>query len=205
MIFRGSNPADGALLDFWLAGVTDPASVTLSIVDGGGETVARVPVEARSGQVNRAVWNLRLALGSEDEGEAPEGPPALPAVYTVRLEAGGEVSETPLVVRPDPREDIPADVRLLWTEELFVIQRLQARADQLSERADELLEARGEDDEEALEWVRQAEELRSRLRRLAGSVGSRVGPLTADETRQRDFLGGFLQGLEAELDGAGGV
>jgi hypothetical protein len=109
------------------------------------------------------------------------------------------------VVRPDPREDIPEGVRFLWTEELFVIQRLEAEAADLRERADELLEARGEDDPEAREWVRQADELHSRLRRLSGSVGSRVGPLTADEARQRDFLGRFLRTLESEMDARGGV
>jgi hypothetical protein len=96
-------------------------------------------------------------------------------------------------------------VRFLWTEELFVIQRLEAEAADLRERARELQEARGENDLEAGEWVRQADELHSRLRRLAGSVGSRVGPLTADETRQRDFLGRFLQNLRAEMDAQGGV
>ena len=108
------------------------------------------------------------------------------------------------MVRPDPREDIEDGVRFQWTEELFIIQRLAARANDASARAEELLEARGGEDDTAEELLRQAEELRSRLRRLSGSVGGRVGPLTADERRQRDFLGQALLALEAELDSEGG-
>lgn len=204
MIFRGENPAAGAVIDFWLAQSVPAGNVALTILDGGGETVATVPVEAAAGQVNRAVWNLRFALGNEDEGEEPSGPPALPGRYTVRLEAGGRTLETPLAVRPDPREDIEDGVRFQWTEELFVIQRLAARAGDASTRADDLLEARGGEDEAAEELVRQADELSSRLRRLSGSVGGRVGPLTADEVSQRDFLGRMLLELETALDAEGG-
>jgi hypothetical protein len=192
------------VIDFWLGEAANAEDVVVTILDGGGETVANVPVEAAVERVNRAVWNLRLALGDEEDDEGAGGPPALPGLYTVRLDVAGRTMETPLVVRPDPREDIEDGVRFQWTEELFIIQRLAARANDASARAEELLEARGGEDDTAEELLRQAEELRSRLRRLSGSVGGRVGPLTADERRQRDFLGQALLALEAELDSEGG-
>jgi photosystem II stability/assembly factor-like uncharacterized protein len=206
MIFRGQNPPSGAILDFWIGENTDPDASSLVILDGGGEPVATVPVEAAAGQVNRAVWNLRMALGTDDEAEdGPQGPPALPGLYTVRLTVGERSWETPLVVRPDPREDIPEAIRFRWTEELLVIQRLEAQAQELADRAEALVEERGEEDAEARELSRLADELHSRLRRLAGGVEERVGPLTEDEENQRDFLGRRVQTLGERISQAGGL
>ena len=211
MIFRGENPPEGGIIDFWLGGDGDPSAVSLTVHDAGGSAVASVPVPgARPGRVNRATWNLRMALGAEDEREdGPQGPPVLPGRYTVRLNAGGRIQERSIVVRPDPREDVDDAVRVAWTEELFNIQLLEVAADRLADRAEALAErltdadARGADDARDLE--RQADELHNRLRGLAGSVSDRVGPLTGDEESQAAFLAGMLQTLTRQVDAMGGL
>ena len=210
MIFRGENPPAGGIVDFWLAEGTDASAVSLTVHDAGGGALASIPVpDARAGQVNRTVWNLRMSLGLEDEREdGPQGPPVLPGRYTVRLNAGGLVAEKPMVVRPDPREDVEDAVRVTWTEELFNIQLLEVAAGRLADRAEELAErltaADSRNAADARDLERQSVELRSRLRRLAGSVSSRVGPLTGDEEAQAAFFAGMLQTLTRQVDALGG-
>ena len=62
MVFRGENPPNGAIIDFWVA-KTDTV-VSLSVHDAAGQLVQTIPPTAGRGVmrgVNRVVWNLRHA------------------------------------------------------------------------------------------------------------------------------------------------
>jgi hypothetical protein len=138
MFFRGANPAEGALIDYWLARDRDSASVAISIADAAGNEIATVMPGLRAG-VNRVVWDLRherLAArpGSRAGTRGAAGPFVVPGNYTVRLTVDGRALTRPLEVREDPRLDVPRAVRVAWTEALLRIAALQRDAAQLLER-----------------------------------------------------------------------
>jgi hypothetical protein len=80
------------------------------------------PLSSAAGH-HRFVWDLRYArpkagsyeytiaaMDGENTPVEPRGPLVVPARYTVRLTAGGQRYEQPLVVAPDPRTAVSADV-----------------------------------------------------------------------------------------------
>ena len=112
MVFRGENPPNGAIVDYWLGAAN--AQVALTVHDASGTLVQTLtPTRARG--VNRVVWNLRHADlpvrgGFGEDDDAPRGgnlagPYVAPGVYTVRLVAGGTTLEQKVEVqgRPAPR------------------------------------------------------------------------------------------------------
>ncbi|UCC26206.1 MAG: hypothetical protein JSU98_03690 [Gemmatimonadales bacterium] len=205
MIFTGSNPPRGAIIDFWLGTDVDPEGVSLAVVDPSGETVAGIPLgDLGPGSIHRTVWNLRSALGAPaEERSGPQGPPVLPGRYTLRLTAGAVVSETDLEVHADPRDQVPADVRAQWRESLLDVQHHALAASELLNEIRSAERDLAEEDESARamkirDLLREAAELRSRLSRLAGGIEGHVGPLTGDEAAQREFLSAMLETLRGE-------
>jgi hypothetical protein len=154
--------------------------------------------------VNRVVWNLRSEIGDPREERAgPQGPPVLPGYYTLRLRAGDATSETGIRVHPDPRDAVPMEVRVQWTEDLRALQRQALVAAELFDEVRAAARELSAEDQspraiEIRDLLRETGELRSRLSRLAGSVEAHVGPLTGDEAAQRSFLGAMLDTLRAE-------
>ena len=83
---------------------------------------------------HRFVWDLRYppprsagyefmiaAVDGENTPIEPRGPLVVPGRYTVRLTAGGQRYEQPLVVAADPRTSVPAEVlaaRLAFQEKI---------------------------------------------------------------------------------------
>jgi len=202
MIFRGANPAPGALVDFWLD--ADGKDVTLTVLASSGETVAHVPASGDRG-VNRAVWNLRhMEPGQGDRG-APRGPLVVPGRYTIRLEADGVVSEGELEVREDPRIDVDPDVRRAWTDELMELGAL-ARSAQEGALDFRELAGRIEEDEslpeavkaESADLARQWGELLSRTRSLPREVEGWVGPLTGDQESRKAYYLEMVEVLKRE-------
>ena len=90
LIFRGENPPNGAIIDYWLK-AANPASIALTIHDAAGVEVAKVEPTKSQG-VNRVVWNLRHpALPAQtyrymdsDRTRPIPGALALPGEYTAR-------------------------------------------------------------------------------------------------------------------------
>jgi len=120
----GKNPAFGATVNFRLAAAPDTAStIALEFLDAKnqvvrsfatrGDTVNRLSAKAG---LNSVVWNLRRAAPTRLPGVLLFGAPSdggarvLPGAYTVRLTMSGTVLTQPLVVKPDPRVDVPAVV-----------------------------------------------------------------------------------------------
>ncbi|WP_396224043.1 hypothetical protein [Gemmatimonas sp.] len=187
MIFRGENPANGALVDYWLRDAG--ASVTLTVHDSTGRLVQSLtPVAARG--VNRVVWNLRHADlpvrsgGGEDDDEGPRattpGPLALPGTYTVRLVHDGRPVERKVLVKEDPRLTVSRAERAAWT----AFHREVAAA--LGAFAEVATRVRGLSGTDAAtrDLKRQAGELQARLSTLYSAVGRWTGMPTADQRSQ---------------------
>ncbi len=120
-------PPQGAMIDYWL-GLGARTSVTIEIVDRGGDVMRRFTSDAQSSifppgltppnlvstgtprlsnnpGLNRVIWDFAYPgpWDSTPRRSGRDGPLAPPGTYTVRLTAGGVTSSEPLVVRPDPR------------------------------------------------------------------------------------------------------
>ncbi len=203
MIFTGENPPAGAIVSYWLGdGVAD---ASLRVFDGDGAEVAAIPVEAPGAGMNRAVWNLRMSMGTPQEARfGPTGPLVVPGTYTVRLTAGGVTTEQPLTVREDPRIDVDPTTRAQWTAQLVERTRLGIRAIEFANRVGRMAEGLEDgtpDDLRAAvgDLLREAGELRSRANRLRSAEGW-VGPLSADEVALEAFVAEMLDTLTAEAD-----
>jgi hypothetical protein len=110
--FTGPNPANGALITYYLKDTVDEkTSFKLEVFDGSGKLVQNIERPAREKGLNRVAWNLRLGgpevrrPPSEAQiafGAGPRGPQVLPGTYTVKLTVGDKVSEERVEVRLDP-------------------------------------------------------------------------------------------------------
>lgn len=103
------NPPAGAIVDYFLGGVSAPGTVTLEVLDAQGALVKKFqnPGNPHDG-MNRFVWNLhypgaRNPEGSDSDLATMDGPAAIPGEYQVRLTVGGKSETEPLAVRIDPR------------------------------------------------------------------------------------------------------
>ena len=123
----GTNPPNGAVIDFWLAKVPE-GDVTVTILDDGGRAIraynskrpeATAPpsldppttaLTVKAG-LNRLVWNVRHDQAVPVPGlyvfGSLQGRQALPGQYQVRLAAGGKTLTAPLTVKLDPRVTTP--------------------------------------------------------------------------------------------------
>jgi len=148
-IAKAANPADGAIIDFYLA--TDADRATLEILDSKGTLVrkysnsdqARPPrragavadlwmsppqlLSARAG-MHRFVWDLRYAA------PGGEGPQVLPGSYQVRLTIGGRVYSQPVEVTLDPRSAASReDLEMQLDLGLKTVRALERAADATAE------------------------------------------------------------------------
>jgi photosystem II stability/assembly factor-like uncharacterized protein len=190
MIFRGENPANGALVDFWAGQGGMTASIT--VLDSTGAIVQTLKPSTARG-INRAVWNLRYADlplrgggGEDDEGPARAGSPGplvLPGTYTLRLEAGGVTSTQKLLVREDPRITISSADRRAWT----AFQRqVAALATEFAPVADRARRAPATN-AQTVDLKRQAQELLARISTLYGATARWTGRPTADQRSQLTY------------------
>ncbi len=202
MIFYGDNPPRGAILDYHLPSASD---VTITIRDVRGEEVARLADTRGQAGFNRTSWNLSYSMGTAgEERRGPSGPLVIPGAYTVRLVAGGEVSEAPLTVREDPRIDVDPAVRAEWTETLLELERLQTEVQGFAQTVGQAMNQLDDDDSSARalkirDLGRESRELASRAGRLGGAAGE-IGPLTGDLKSLREFVTEMLATLRAEFE-----
>jgi hypothetical protein len=187
MIFRGENPANGALVDYWLRDAG--AKVTLTVHDSTGRLVQSLTPAAARG-VNRVVWNLRHADlpvrsgGGEDDDEGPRattpGPLVLPGSYTVRLVHDGRTVERKVLVKEDPRLTVSRAERAAWTA---FHREVAAALGGFAEVATRVRGLSGTDGA-TRDLKRQAGELQARLSTLYSAVGRWTGMPTADQRSQ---------------------
>ena len=124
LIFRGENPPNGAIIDYWLK-AANPTAITLTIHNATGVEVARVEPSKSQG-INRVVWNLRhpglpaqtYRYMDSDRTRPINGPLVLPGAYTARLTVDGASVERKFTVVEDRRLNITPAVRGVWTSAL---------------------------------------------------------------------------------------
>jgi hypothetical protein len=204
LVFRGQNPPNGAIIDYWLS--IARKDVDLTVRDSAGVLIQTLsPSQSRG--VNRMVWNLRHAdlpvrsgFGEDDEtprgGNLP-GPYVLPGVYTVRLVVAGQTIEQKVEVRDDPRIDaLPAD-RKTWSD---FQQQVAAAIRQFAPVADKVQKAPA-GDARVTDLKRQARELLSRLSRLYSASGRWVGRPTAEQLSEFKFYQEMLTKITAAAAG----
>jgi hypothetical protein len=199
MVFRGENPPAGAIIDCFMRD-NSAMNAPLAIIDAAGRQVARLEAPHLAG-VNRVIWNLRHdplppAPGDEESGERPSlvpGPFVTPGEYTVRLSVGDKVYEQKLQVLEDPRVQISAGDRKLWTDALLAIGEAYRGAVSLVE---ELARRSGAASNELPSVAR---ELRSRLSGLYRDMEKSTAKPTADQRAQMQFLTTELESLRKRV------
>jgi hypothetical protein len=201
MVFRGENPPNGALLDYWLASAG--GAVKLSVRDQSGALVQELKTTNARG-INRVVWNLRHADipirsgGGDDDEEGPPrtttpGPLVLPGVYTVQLDAGGVTSTQRVTVREDPRLEISAADRRTWTAFQRQIAALATQFAPVVERA----RAAGGTETSVVEHRRQVLELMARIGTLYNATARWTGRPTADQQSRLAYYQQMARRLES--------
>jgi photosystem II stability/assembly factor-like uncharacterized protein len=208
MIFRGENPPNGAIIDYWLRRPVD--DLALEVVDEKGQLVQTLrPTRTRG--INRVIWNLRYADlpvraggGDDDEGGGGAnlpGPLVRPGTYTLRYRtsksgpstvSGQTGGGTTIAVLEDPRIKIPAADHDAWHTAVDEVAEMIRRGAPINER---LQKASG--GAELANLQRQWRELMARLTGLYGEIGRWTGRPNADQMSEMKFYGETLQRLMA--------
>lgn len=195
MIFRGENPPNGAIIDYWLKSA-NPASIALTIHDAKGVEVAKVEPSKNQG-VNRVVWNLRHPnlppqtyryMGSERSRPIP-GALALPGEYTARLVVDGVAVERKFRVIEDRRLSVTPASRAAWNQALATLAASYRTATDLIERS------KGASDKTLYETAVQVQ---ARIAGVYGNVSASTGVPTADQQTQIAALAKFVAELAAK-------
>lgn len=199
MLFRGQNPPDGAIIDYWLAGSGASDSVLITIHDAGGTQVTSIPATRAAG-LNRVVWNLRLPAlpgppaSDADDDDAPRGAPAgryvAPGRYSVRLHSGAATLDRPLLVHDDPRVTLSAVERNAWYVATDSIASEYRQAFELTAVA-----SKASHDE----LKKTARELQDRVGSLYNAVMRGGAPPTADQRAQMAYFPTVIVSLRAKL------
>lgn len=111
--FLGPNPPSGALITYYLKDKPEKKTqLNLEIFDSTGAKVSEVKNLPKERGLNRTVWNLRYSGANprrtpnarqRQAFRSPNGPQAMPGIYTVKLLVGKKaVQETKVEVRVDP-------------------------------------------------------------------------------------------------------
>ena len=163
-------------------GEDEDAEFALTITDSNGNHVRTLEAPAQAG-VNEVVWNWRFNAPYEAEGQqggggggggfggggTPQGPIALPGIYTVSMEAGGQTYSATVEIQADPRRPMTMADRMARQETLMSLHRLAvpineanqaiSRLEEQLDAAQELIDGANEPPEgieEELEAIREA-------------------------------------------------
>ncbi|MEW6322940.1 MAG: hypothetical protein AB1635_17870 [Acidobacteriota bacterium] len=204
MIFRGENPPNGAIIDFWAA--KDDQPVEIGVYDAEGRLVQRIPPTRGRGVwrgINRVTWNLRHedlpvrggGFGDDEDGPGGNlaGPLVLPGAYTVRLTSGGRTVEQKVEVREDPRIDVSAADRRAWTEFQMAVAAVIRQFAPVNEKMRKVTATAAD----VADLKRQTAELVSRLTRLYSAGERWTGRPTADQASRLQYYQEMAQKLAA--------
>jgi hypothetical protein len=154
--------------------------------------------------INRIVWNLRetdlpLSGGGFGDDDAPAGgqlagPLVAPGTYTIRMVASGQTFEQKVEVREDPRVDITAADRKLWTD---AVQQVTALARQFAPVNDRIQKLPGTG-ADLVDLKRQSRELVSRITGLYGAVTRWAGAPTKDQMSRLAYYQTMAKQLTAK-------
>ena len=220
--FVGENPQPGAWIQFHLstdAAEAAGAGIPVRISDSGGTLVRAFRHEEPRAGINRAIWNLQWTGADPIPGQqgpggggffGPQGPPAMPGMYTATIEVNGQELSTDFELRGDPvvaasQADYEARfaaamrARDLQTR----INRMIGTMDDLDGQIDGLLESiggKGLSNEDQIrstagEAKDQLSTLGAEVRRPPGSMNYRDWPRLLEQLR---FVVGGIQGPQAK-------
>jgi len=116
--FRGTNPAYGVLLTYYLKNKGDEkAPLKIEIFDAKGDKLRVLDKLPREAGLQRVAWDLRGEPATQRKpptenelafGGGPRGVDVLPGVYAVKLTAGEKTVEAKVEVRLDPSLKVSA-------------------------------------------------------------------------------------------------
>lgn len=219
--FEGETKPYGAMLTYWVGAEADSAVVTVNAEDG--RTVRTFTGPAERG-LNRVVWDLEEDLpdGLESGGGrfGPQGPEALPGLYTVTVAVGGSTAGRSLTVLEDPRHPVSMAERREKYDALVQAARLAARLARVSEVEEQVREGVGRvrtlledrDDGVAAELRTAADDLLGRLdaaadtdevnayRRGVGGMAASYDRPTEGQRLDLRRMGEALSRLEARVN-----
>jgi hypothetical protein len=118
----------------------------------------------------------------------------VPGEYTVRLTVGGQTYEQKLQVLEDPRIQIAASDRMLWTDALIAIAETYRGAVSILDEANRRSRTGANDLRGA------ARELQSRLATLYRDMAQSTAKPTADQQSQMQFFKTELEALRARVN-----
>lgn len=138
--YTAKNPDYGANINFFLADgkntTADGENTTavVEILNGSGEVIRTLTDSTATAGVNRMVWDLGHEAATKMKGASGGGffsgsmhPYVSPGRYTARLKVNGEVMETPIEVRADPRMDLEQEAYEAKTQSLLELRDLLSR------------------------------------------------------------------------------
>lgn len=215
----GSNPPNGAIIDYWLRTKADSTSpVTLEVLDAGGAVVRRfssaepgpaepgappvapkLPAEAG---LNRFVWDLRREGIGGVPGTmsgASEGPRVVTGSYQLRMSRAGVRQARTLTVLPDPRSN-PSAASL--AEQAGFLDSLQQRVDGIHQTVRRLRSVRDQVNAllERTKGTPAGDSLAPSGKALVAGVDSLEGLLVNVKSRTPQDVVNFAPGLNAQYN-----
>lgn len=131
--YRAKNPEYGANINFYLADGENVTAV-VDILDPSGAVIRTLKDTTAKAGVNRMVWDLgheaAVKVGNALGGGFFSGsmfPYASPGQYTARLKVNGDVMETTIEVRADPRVELSQEAYDSKTKTLLELRELLSR------------------------------------------------------------------------------
>jgi len=128
--YKAENPDFGANINFYLS-EGEKTEALVEILDASGSVIRTLKAPAAKAGVNRIVWDLghdaaTKMLGAGGGGFFSGGinPYVAPGSYTARLTVNGQVLETPIEVRADPRIEMSAEDYEARTKTLLELRAL---------------------------------------------------------------------------------
>jgi hypothetical protein len=193
--YRGTNPANGAVISYFLGSRHVYGPIQLQVFDAAGKLVDSITPGKRRG-INRVVWNMRvkpprvpraaqISFGASLGGRVP------PGQYTARLSRGADVIETKLRIEIDRRAPYTVADR---KAHFAAMQRADALFGQMTELAERIDRARSAVEERlrapgALDLAAPLRAAAERLEQLKKRiVATTEGGAITGEERLREHL-----------------
>ena len=217
-IFRGANPAYGAIIRYHLASKPSAeTAVHLEVRDSAGNVVRTLRNVPREAGINTTAWNLTYesprqrrpggAAGGDDDSfwGPPSGPRVLPGRYTVRLVVGSQQEEQSVMVRLDPTVQVSAadlreqltlslqlrDLQSVVNDTLRALDGRKAELEVRKRAADAIPDNGGKAVAEQL-----AAELKDINALLDALVKPSIAPYWSEGPRIADRVGNLLRNIE---------
>ncbi len=222
MIFRGENPPDGTIIDFYLKNPVAKKDIALAIYTQDGKLVKALKPDTTAG-IQRVIWDFHYenlagmpnnpydtTSNNRRQRPGPDGPLAMPGLYVAKLTVNGQDYEQTFIIKDDPRVTIEIEDRAAWTETMFALGDLYEKV--LSDMKPvkkvhwqlENIKNTSKLDEATVAEIRELDrmydELLSRTRGLYGSVSRWMGKMTHDQMAQMRYFQEMVNQLTSRKD-----